>query len=484
MQFFPTRQIFLSIGDNLHVTWYAVLIISGAFLAYFLSRYFFKKNKYPLEYLDDLFLIVLWTGIIGARLWFCAFYDLSYYLSNPLEIIAVWDGGLAIQGGFIFAIIAAFIYTKRHNLSFLRIADMIAPNVLLAQAIGRWGNFVNKECFGFEVDSSYFDGFLSFLKEGMYINGHYYEPMFFYESLGCVLGFILIIFVLKRFQNKRGDLLWAYFMWYGLIRFFIEGHRQDSLMLGPLRMAQVTSIIYLLIGLLGFVGLFERFFKRPRPTILFDLDGTLLDTQEGILESYTEVFKKHGKLDLLTDDVKIEFLGPTLEEIFQKYIPEIDTETLCEEYRLHNNSIFAKVNKPMPNAEKLLKYLNDNHYHVGIVSTKRHETIKMNLELFKLDSYIEAIVGCDDVINQKPSPDGINKIMKEKHWSRDELLYIGDSVGDVKAGINADAYTIGFLFNKGKEEALKKAGANEYINDLIKIEDILKEDHYFTYRKR
>ncbi len=481
MQFFPSREIFLQIGDNIHIAWYAVLILTGAFVAYLLSYYFFKKMKYPTTYLDDLLLIVLWAGIIGARLWFCVFYDLSYYLNNPLEILAVWDGGLAIQGGFILALIAAFIYTKVQNLSFLRLADAIAPTVLVAQAIGRWGNFVNQECYGFEVEASYFDGILSFLKDGMYIGGHYYEPMFFYESIGCIIGFILIVFVLKRFQNKRGDLLWAYFLWYGLIRFFIEGHRADSLMIGPLRMAQVTSIIYLLVGLLGYLGLFEKLFKRPKPTVLFDLDGTLLDTQNGIIESYDEVFKKHGKEDLFTDEVKVEVLGPTLEEIFQKYIPEVDTETLCEEYRLHNNAIFAKVNKPMKHATKILEYLHNNAYHVGIISTKRHETIKKNLELFKLDSYVEEIVGCDDVKNQKPSPEGINELLKKKKWTRDELVYVGDSVMDIKAGQNAGAYTVGYLFNQKKEAALKQAKANEYIDDLLKLKDILNEGGHFTF---
>ena len=358
---------------------------------------------------------------------------------------------------------------------------MIAPNVLLAQAIGRWGNFVNKECFGFEVDSSYFDGFLSFLKEGMYINGHYYEPMFFYESLGCILGFILIIFVLKRFQNKRGDLLWAYFMWYGLIRFFIEGHRQDSLMLGPLRMAQVTSIIYLLVGLLGFVGLFERFFKRPKPTILFDLDGTLLDTEKGIIETYRYLFIKYNRREKFTKEVELEVLGPSLQDIFSKYFSDLDMDNLLKEYRDYNRQIFKERNKPMEHVETTLKALKDEGYKIGIVSTKMKETVLEDLKVFDLDGYIDDIVGADEVKKQKPDPEGINKILLKNKWTRDQLIYVGDSVTDIEAGKASGAYTVGYIFNKARIDDLKEANANNYIDDLDKILDIVKEKHNFTF---
>ena len=119
MEFFPNSRTFVSFG-SLSIQWYAVLIITGAFLAFIISLRNTRRMKYPDDYIEDIFIYVLWAGIIGARLWFCALYDFSYYISHPLEIIAIWDGGLAIQGGLVGAIIVAYFYTKRHKLSFLR----------------------------------------------------------------------------------------------------------------------------------------------------------------------------------------------------------------------------------------------------------------------------------------------------------------------------------------------------------------------------
>ncbi len=480
MEFMPSRQIFLEIGP-VNITWYALLIISGAILAYILSYFNLKKFRYPSFYIDDIFFGVLLSGIIGARLWYCVFYDFSYYLANPFDIIAIWDGGLAIQGGLLLAIIYGLIYCHRRKIDFLRVGDAIVPNVLLAQAIGRWGNFVNQECYGQEVTSSYYDGILSFLKDGMYISGTYYEPLFFYESLACIFGFLVIVLLLKRFHSKRGDLIWAYLMWYGVVRFFIEGHRQDSLMFGSIRMAQLMSGIFLVIGLLGFFGVLDKlFFKKKKPAIIFDLDGTLLDTEKGIIETYRYLFTKYNRLDEFTKEVQLEVLGPSLHEIFEKYFIDIDEETLIEEYKAYNKSIFTERNKPMPHALLTLKTLQDEGYHIGIVSSKLKETVIDNLKTFDLDSYIEAIIGSGDVKRQKPDPEGLNKIVIDNKWYRDQVIYVGDSVTDIEAGKRFGAYTVGFIFDPDRLEALQEAKANAYIDDLSKLLDIIKEDHNFT----
>lgn len=483
MHFFPSRKVFLEIG-GLSIAWYAILILTGAFIAYAISARNMKKLHYPKEYAEDLFIDVLVIGILGARLWFCVFYDFGYYLSHPLEILAIWNGGLAIQGGLVAGALYALYFVKKRGISFLRAADAIVPNILIAQAIGRWGNFVNQEAHGGIVDESFFDGILGFLKNGMYINGEYYLPTFFFESVLCIVGFILIVFVLKRFQNKRGDLMWAYLMWYGLIRFFIEGQRTDSLMFGPLRMAQLTSIAFMIFGLLGYLGVIDKMVKRHKPTVLFDLDGTLLDTQNGILASYRYVFKKHGKEELFTEDVQTEVLGPSLYTIFEKYMPEEDVETLVQEYRDHNAEIFASVNSPIENAELVLKTLHEKNYDIGVVSTKMSNIVLNNLELYDLNKYVDAIVGGDEVSKPKPDPEGIYKILNDNHWYRDELIYVGDNASDIHAGLNAGAYTVGFYFNPSKKDEIDAAGANEYISDLADVLNIVEAKHHFTSDKK
>ncbi|MBQ2510152.1 MAG: prolipoprotein diacylglyceryl transferase, partial [Erysipelotrichaceae bacterium] len=327
IQFFPNEQTFIlfRLGSfTLDIRWYAVLIMCGAILAYHFSKRAFKEAKYTnLDFLDSLFIYTLWIGVLGARLWFCVFYDLSYYLSDPIRFIRIWDGGLAIQGGLVFGALFAWYYSRKNGYPFLKIADMILPNVLIAQATGRWGNFINRECHGGEVSEAYFNGILSFLKEGMYINGHYYEPLFFYESMLCLLGWVLIWFVLRKRQNKRGDLVYAYLMWYGVIRFFIEGRRTDSLYIGNLKMAQLTSVVFVLIGILGYLGILDRLMIPQKPTLMFDLDGTLADTREGIQEAFKALFEQFSDVSLYTDEVRGEVIGPALRDMFAKYFPGI-----------------------------------------------------------------------------------------------------------------------------------------------------------------
>ena len=480
MTLFPNPKTFLSIG-NLTIQWYAVLIITAAFICYYLTLRNTRKYKYPDQLMEDLFFDILWVGIIGARTWYVLFSDLSYYLANPAKIIAIWEGGMAIHGGVLAGIFYGLYFCKKHGLSPYRMMDAALPNLLLAQAIGRWGNFINQEAHGPAVDPSFFDGILSFLKEGMYINGVYYEPTFFYESFLNIIGFILIAIILRHHQNKRGDLGFAYLMWYGVVRMFIESLRTDALMLGPIKIAQLTSLIYILVGLAGYLGLIDKLFKvkNTKPIMLFDLDGTLLDTEKGIHESYRYVFNKHGKE--FTDEMKKEVLGPSLWHIFEKYFLDENTDELVKEYREHNREIFASVNAPMENAELLLRTLKQDGYHVGIVSTKMHETVEANLKLYGLDVYVDDIIGKEDVKMDKPNPEGIMKIVDKNHWLRDEMIYVGDSATDIMAGKNAGAYTVGYYFNPSRKADLDKAEANEYIDDLKDILEIIKKPQHFTY---
>ena len=279
MSFFPDFRTFLEIGP-LSIKWYAIFILSGAIIAYSISARGIKKMGYSSSVADDLFFGALIFGIIGSRLWYVLFYDLSYYLSNPITIFMTWNGGMAIQGGLILGGLYAYFFLKKKNISFLRMADVVVPTILIAQALGRWGNFMNQEAYGRVVDEAYFNLFPAFIKNTMFIDGAYREPTFLYESVLNIIGYILIVYVLKRFsENKRGDLLYAYLMWYGISRFWVEGLRTDSLMFMGLRMAQITSIVFIVIGLLGKLGVYDKFMKKKKPTILFDFDGTLGDTE-------------------------------------------------------------------------------------------------------------------------------------------------------------------------------------------------------------
>lgn len=252
MRFFEDFQTFVTIGP-LSIQWYAVVILCGAFVAYLLGQYRFKQLGYDKEILSDYFFALLFIGILGARIWYVIFTFNDYYASNPMEIFAVWHGGLAIQGGIFAGLIYSYYFFKKRNIPFFVAGDAIMPGVLIAQAFGRWGNFFNHEAFGGEVTLQFLQSLHlpNFIIDNMYIGGAYHHPTFLYESVGNIVAFLLIICVVKRFQKHNGVQFFSYFVFYGIVRFFVEGLRTDSLMLGPIRMAQLISVVFLIVGIIG-----------------------------------------------------------------------------------------------------------------------------------------------------------------------------------------------------------------------------------------
>ena len=483
MELFPERRILIRIF-GLSITYYAVLIVSGAFFAYYFGRKNAKKAGYDLDKLESWFLSVLIMGICGARLWFCLFSDIGYYLANPLRFLEIYKGGLAIHGGVIVGLIYSYLYCKKNHYSFLKYADQLLPCVLLAQAIGRWGNFINGECHGGEVPESFFDGFFAPFKNYMLIDGKYYEPVFFYESMLCLLGFILINFVLRKTSKRRGDMAYAYLMWYGVVRFFIEMKRTDPLYIGGIKMAELTSLTYILIGLLGFIGVYDRFIKKDKPVIVFDLDGTILDTKKGILSSYEHLFEKYDKVENFTEARKLEVVGPPLRKIFPQYFPGQDVDKLIDEYQKHNKEIFASVNKPMEHAKEVLTELKQEGYHLAIVSSKISDTVRENLRVFEMEDLFEDVVGVEMVKKAKPDPEAFELLYKRNGYNHDAVIYVGDTVDDIEGGKNVDAFTVLYYTEDEPRKDVVDAKANVYIDDLRKIKEIIKEDRYFTYQSK
>mgnify|MGYP002552115734 FL=1 len=248
------NRTILSIG-NFHIYWYSVLIATGIIIGlYLLMKEASKQNISKDTIIDIAFYTIIW-GIIGARIYYVIF-NIKPYLSNPLSILYVWEGGLAIYGGIIGGLITLAYQTKKKNIALGKLTDMIVPSLILAQAIGRWGNFFNQEAHGGIVTLEFLKKIHipNFIIKGMYINGNYYHPTFFYESLWCLLGFILLVIIRRLLKNsKDGTLTFIYLIWYGIGRFFIEGLRTDSLYLGIFRISQIVSIVIIIIGIIGLI---------------------------------------------------------------------------------------------------------------------------------------------------------------------------------------------------------------------------------------
>lgn len=235
---------------NIHIQYYSLFILLGVILAYIIIMMESKKLKINSMFMDNVVFYGLLFGILGARIHYVLF-NLDFYLNNLSEIIKIWHGGLAIHGGIIFGSLFVYFYSKKYKESFIKLTDIILPGVILAQGIGRWGNFFNQEAFGSMVSKELLEKLFipKFIINGMHINGNYYLPTFYIESILCILGFIIMLIIRRNKNIKRGYLTSFYLIWYGIVRLFIEYFRLDSLMLGSIKVAMLISFILIILGI-------------------------------------------------------------------------------------------------------------------------------------------------------------------------------------------------------------------------------------------
>lgn len=247
------NAIFLDLGV-IQIYWYSVLIFLALLVGGTLALKESKKFGLPEDFMINLFFYLIPIAILGARLYFVAFHW-DYYSQNFIEIFKIWEGGLAIHGALLAGLLWVAFYTHKHNFSTMRILDILVVSLLVGQAIGRWGNFMNGEAYGPVTTLAFLQSLHlpQFIIDGMNIGGVYHQPTFLYESIWCFIGFIVILFYRRGTYRKKGDMLAFYLMWYGVGRFFIEGLRTDSLMLGSIKMAQLVSIIMIVLGVLMFI---------------------------------------------------------------------------------------------------------------------------------------------------------------------------------------------------------------------------------------
>lgn len=227
------------------VHWYGILIGMGVFIGFLLVLREGNRQGINPDLFYDLIIFGVPAGIIGARLYYVIF-EWDVFIANPIRALYIWEGGLAIHGALIAAVIVGVLVSKRYKVNFWQVADIAGPSLILAQAIGRWGNFVNQEAYGYETN----------LPWAMYIDGAYRHPTFLYESIWNLLVFGFLLWLRRKKFIRTGEIFLSYLTLYSVGRFFIEGFRTDSLMLGSIRVAQLLSVT-LIAGCITF-ALYRR----------------------------------------------------------------------------------------------------------------------------------------------------------------------------------------------------------------------------------
>ncbi len=268
-QFQSPGPIIFEVGPIV-IRWYGLLIASAVLIGVSLSQYLAKRRGVNPDALADLAIWLVIGAIPCARIYYVLF-EWQEYAQRPEDIIAIWKGGIAIHGAIIGGTIATILFARLNRISFWQLLDLIAPSLILGQAIGRWGNFFNSEAFGKPTDLPWKLYIAPRYRPVEFFDFAYFHPTFLYESLWDLSVFILLLSLffwgLKHYNDlKTGTLAAVYLISYSLGRIWIEALRTDSLMLGPLKMAQVVSLSAIALGLLILAWLY--WFKRPLPDVV------------------------------------------------------------------------------------------------------------------------------------------------------------------------------------------------------------------------
>lgn len=240
------------------IYWYGIIIATTVLIAYLMADREATKRGLPKDTMIDLLLIALPIAFIFARAYYVIF-RWDYYSKHTSEIIAIWDGGIAIYGGLLGGFLVLYFFARKRGIKIIKMLDIIAPSLLVGQMLGRWGNFFNHEAYGEVVSRGYLENRYvpSFIIDNMYIEGAYRQPTFLYESLWCLIALVILLVIRKKLAQS--EVFAAYLILYGVERFIVEGMRTDSLYIGTLRVSQVLSLVFVIGSLIYLIVLNTKY---------------------------------------------------------------------------------------------------------------------------------------------------------------------------------------------------------------------------------
>ena len=454
-------------------------------------------------------------------------------IENFIDVINPRSGGLAIHGAIFAELIYLPIFCKIKKIKLLTALEIVLPVFMLAQVVGRWGNFVNQEAFGSLVpftgevvgnklseaqlleQREFLQNLLipDFVIDNMYIAwdssagftyAGYYHPTFLYESVANLIGFISYTIIRRKVKKVYvGDGLCFYLTWYGFVRFFIELLRTDPLTIGNtgIRIAILVSISYFIIGIT--LAVLRRVFKwklitceealfsensnifhesikdekddtKNEKVVIFDCDGTIVDTfkliEQVVIKTFDEILPNY----YMSEEEAHTFFGPYLNDSFKKYFnTEEEVDNAVEVYRKYCDMLLPEYIKTYDGIDSLLKTLKEKGYKIVVVSNKISRVIYDGFDVCNIREYFDHVVGAEMLKEAKPHPDGIYQVLEK--YNIDNSVLIGDTFIDMETAQNANIHFIGVTWCQISYEEFKNNGALYVVNHPSEIVDIVEK---------
>lgn len=444
MKWFPDISTIVIVG-GISIKWYVVTLVLGCVSGFLYLSSTMKKHGYKQSQADDIFILVLLATILGGRVaW--VFENLKNYSMYAWYIFAIWDGGIDILGSFILISLVLKKYCGDRHLSFRRTMDIVSVSFMIGLGISRVGRALEGRTVWFCVA----------------FNAIELLVMFYSNKIFSV--------------RKRGDALSLMFMLTAMDRLMAMVFKWDPLAVGNIWLCVIVE----LIGL--FWWAYSHYLDRQKPVVLFDFDGTIMDSEQMIIGCFAYLFQRYGNLKDFTKEVQKEVFGPPLREELKKLFPDQDTDKLMKEYQDFQKSLPGRhLVQPMPHMVEVLKELNRQGYIVGIVTSRLSESCETWIEDLEIEQYFKTVTGTERYRHAKPRPDGIVQACEELNTGHDSVVYVGDNVSDVVAGKNAGVFTVAYITDPDKREKIEAAGPNATIFDIRDLLKVLNEKHSWSH---
>ena len=417
----------------------------------------FRKWHWPKQQVRDM--MFWWTvfGLIGGRL-IVVLEHLELFVSAPQLILNFYRYGISVFGIICGSAIYLILSSRKMPFSKVRAEDVMISNLPLALAL-------------FNLLYILFN-YQYFTRSDLASRGMY--------GIGCIVIWLIVHywFLPKKYSHKGEGALAAIFL-IGVLQLlcllfnkFVIGSQVDTL---P---EIFNALILIAAGLLSRIPLVQeqRKLMGQKPILLFDLDGTLVDSQPLVFETFRQVFARLKPDYTLSEDELYSFFGPTLETTFSKYFPADEVEDVIDVYQEINLALHDGMIEPMPYAQDVLKELKEQGYEIGIVSNKRKKVVHKGLKACGLEDYVDVVMGKEDQPKAKPEPDGLIAAVEAMGGRLDNVIYVGDNAADIRAAKNMAACSIGYSNDERQRQALRQANPCWNIMDLREILEIVKED--------